>query len=137
MALRGSCLCGAVAFRSDADWRDAVSCHCNECRKQSGHFFAAAPVPRDGLAFDRDDGLRWYNSSDQARRGFCATCGATLFFDFHGSDKIFIAGGVIDGPTGGRIARQMWVEEKGDYYELDAIAQTDIGFGADGPEALK
>jgi hypothetical protein len=39
-----------------------------------------------GVAADRfrlmagEDRLKWYQSSEQSRRGFCSACGTTLFF---------------------------------------------------------
>ena len=38
--LHGSCLCGQVQFHATPD-RHVIACHCSQCRKQSGHFWAA------------------------------------------------------------------------------------------------
>jgi hypothetical protein len=46
---RGSCLCGAVSFEVDGELPPPDACHCTQCRKQSGHFFASTDVKRQAL----------------------------------------------------------------------------------------
>jgi hypothetical protein len=46
---KGSCLCGGVSFVVTGELRPADTCHCVQCRKQSGHYFASTNVPRDAL----------------------------------------------------------------------------------------
>lgn len=114
--MRGSCLCGQVAFEA-VPGREFITCHCTQCRKQSGHFWAAAFTLQKDLRLLRDDGLRWYAASDQARRGFCGGCGAFLFWQPIGEDRISIAAGAFDEPTGLRIAQDWFTEDAGDYYD--------------------
>ena len=53
----GSCLCGAVRFKTRGDLRGVVYCHCSQCRKQSGHFYAATNVPDANIAIEGGDGI--------------------------------------------------------------------------------
>ena len=122
--LRGSCLCGRVSFSVSAPLRRADACHCIQCRKQSGHYFASADVPRSALTVAGEEVIAWYRSSDHVRRGFCATCGSTLFWDPPARDWIAIALGAFDTPTGTRLEHHIFVAEKGDYYEIpDGLPQ--------------
>ena len=73
---KGSCLCGAVSFEVDGPLRPPDACHCTQCRKQSGHFWASTDVPRAALAVQGSENITWFKSSEQVRRGFCSTCGA-------------------------------------------------------------
>ncbi len=116
--MRGSCECGSVVFESDGPWRDVTICHCSQCRKTSGHLWAATSVPFETLRFVEEGTLAWYESSDSARRGFCATCGSSLFYKQNDSDHIAIAPGSLDGPTGLSVARNIFTDSKGDYYEI-------------------
>ena len=119
--LRGSCLCGAVTFEVTGPHSPIEVCHCVQCRKWTGHFFANIEVPRDSLEVHGEDHIRWYQSSAKVRRGFCAVCGSTLFFDPVDKVKhnwIGIAMGALDTPTGSRIALHIFTAEKGDYYEI-------------------
>jgi hypothetical protein len=67
----GSCNCGAVRFRTTGTLRGIVYCHCSQCRKQSGHFFAATSAEASRLEIDGEDAITWYAGSPQALRGFC------------------------------------------------------------------
>ena len=125
---KGSCLCGAVAFTIDANLKDPLSCHCKQCRQQSGHYFAAAHAPKDTVKFKRDDGLAWYRASDIASRGYCEVCGSTLFWRADAGDNIAIAMGAFDGPTGLLLGRHVWVSAKGDYYDIPDRLPRQEGF---------
>ncbi len=63
--------------------------------------------------------LKWYQSSVEARRGFCGRCGSTLFWEGVGLDRISIAAGTLDDTRGLRIACHIFVADKGDYYEIE------------------
>lgn len=77
-------------------------------------------MPLSGLRITRDDGLRWYQSSDTARRGFCRHCGSSLFWEPAGEARMSIAGGVFDTPTGQHTQKHIYVADKGDYYDIEA-----------------
>ncbi len=125
MALhRGSCLCGAVTFEVNGDLAGPDGCHCGMCRKHSGHFFASTDVPRTALTVHGAESVKWYQSSDKARRGFCGTCGSSLFWDPAARDWIGVAMGAFDTPTATRLAVHIFVAEKGDYYDIaDGVKQ--------------
>ena len=114
--VQGSCLCGAVAFEAAGPLRDVVACHCTQCRKTSGHFWAATSVPMERFDLTRDEGLAWFRSSPQAERGHCRRCGSTLFWKHDAEDRISIGAGAIDGPTGLTTAKHIFMDDAGDYY---------------------
>lgn len=122
--IEGSCLCGAVAFQADGPANPPIACHCTQCRKISGHYWAAAQVPRAGLRMIRDEGLAWFQSSETARRAFCSRCGAPLFWDHAGADTVSISMGAIDGPTGLALRKHIYCRSMGDYYAIpDGVPQ--------------
>jgi hypothetical protein len=116
----GSCLCGAVRYEVSGLLRDVVVCHCEMCRKSHGHIGAYTAAPKDALRLIESRGLKWYQSSAIARRGFCGECGGTLFWEGTGRDTISIAAGTLDAPTGLKTVVQIYTEDKGDYYDMDA-----------------
>lgn len=70
------------------------------------------------------DTLRWYQSSPTAERGFCVTCGSSLFWRQVNSAQIDVAPGALDAPTGLRLAGHIFVADKGDYYDIaDGLPQ--------------
>ena len=125
--VNGSCLCGAVQFEVQGPLRPSVGCHCTQCRKTSGHYWSATQVAGENLHIkDPDRALRWYRSSPQAERGFCSTCGSSLFWR-HEEDggAVSIGSGTIDGETGVTTAKHIHTDTKGDYYEIaDGVPQT-------------
>ena len=101
--------------------RDVLVCHCVECRRWSGHVFAATAARRDDLVLLEAGGLRWIaspRSESRARRGFCGECGSSLFWDAPSRDTVSIAAGTLDQPTGLRLLGHVYVDRAGDYYEL-------------------
>ena len=119
----GRCLCGAVRYEVRGPLRDVLLCHCVECRRWSGHVFAATAAQREHLVLLQQSELRWIaspESESDARRGFCGQCGSSLFWDAPARDTVSIAAGTLDGPTGLRVLGHVYVTQAGDYYELPA-----------------
>ena len=119
----GRCLCGAVRYEVTGPLRDVLICHCEECRRWHGHVAACTAARREDLVFVTDRGLRWVpspNSDAGARRGFCAECGSSLFWDPPDRPTVSIAAGTLDGPTGLRTVAHWYVSQAGDYYEVSS-----------------
>lgn len=82
MQTTGSCFCGAVTFTATLPSKWCSHCHCSMCRKAHG----AGYVTWVGFDSDKvkltggEDTLTWFDSSKGAQRGFCGTCGSSLFF---------------------------------------------------------
>jgi len=126
---KGSCLCGAVTFEIEGELGRSDACHCDQCRKWTGHYLASVEVARSALTVHGEDQLRWYESSAKVRRGFCARCGSSLFFDPLDTVKHSWTGvslGALDKPTGVTLGMHIFVAEKGDYYEIaDGLPQNE------------
>lgn len=115
---RGGCLCGAVRYEVHGALRPIVMCHCTQCRRVTGHLMAATAARRAELRLLTAGELHWYDSSAQARRGFCARCGSTLFWEARGRDYLSIAAGTLDDASGLNIACHIFVADKAAYYEI-------------------
>jgi hypothetical protein len=115
---RGGCLCGGVRYEVRGPLRDVIACHCSQCRRTSGHFVAASSAAVGDIAFLKRDTLRWYESSPQARRGFCSVCGGNLFWQPTGANTMSIMAGTLDVPTGLKIIKHIFVADKSDYHEI-------------------
>ena len=114
----GSCLCGAVRYEVYGALRPVIACHCTQCRKQTGTYMSATAAKNKDLKITAAGGLKWYRSSDNARRGFCGECGSVLFWKGNGLDYTAIAAGSIDGPLGVALAGHIYCASAGDYYEI-------------------
>ena len=116
---RGRCLCESVTFKVRGPMRGVVYCHCTQCRRQTGHFLGATNVPNDALEVTGAEHVKWFNSSDEAERGFCSHCGSVMFWRIAGRDYTSISAGLFDNPTDLRGEMHIFVEGKGDYYEIN------------------
>lgn len=115
----GSCLCGGVTYTLTGPLRNSVACHCLQCRKTSGHYVSATQVGPEQLTLTSDASLRWYQSSPEAQRGFCTTCGSSLFWRHAGDNgATSVMSGTLDGATGITTEKHIFVADKGDYYTL-------------------
>jgi len=124
--IKGSCLCGQVAFEVEGPLPAPSVCHCSQCRKQSGHQWASSFVPEERLVLTRANGLKWFNASPNAKRGFCRTCGSFLFWKHKDEIEVSFSMGTLDQPTGMTLGRHIFVADKGDYYQItDDLEQQD------------
>lgn len=120
----GGCLCGAVRYEIVGPLRRVVYCHCEQCRKTSGHFVAATACATDHLHITDDTDLCWYRSSPEAQRGFCSTCGSSLFWQPEHGEYVAVMAGAIDAPTGLSSREHIYVADASDYYSLtDGLPQ--------------
>jgi len=117
----GSCLCGAVRYAVTGALRDVIVCHCVFCQRACtsvGAFSACRPQDLMIVA----GRVKWYNSSVEAKRGFCARCGSQLFWAPAHGRHVSISAGSFDQPTGLRIAEHIYCEQIGDYERLEAAS---------------
>ena len=126
----GRCLCGEIEFLIAANkFENPSACHCGQCRRWSGHYWPTVNGPIADLVISKgEDKLKWYRASNFARRGFCSECGSSLFWNAEGvkehKDRIAVALGALDAPTGVKLEEHIFVADKGDYYEInDGLSQ--------------
>jgi hypothetical protein len=121
-APRGSCLCGAVAFRIEADPIVARSCHCGRCRKARGAAHATnLLVSIDGLRFTSGENeLAGYKIPEARfyKQVFCRICGAKA--PRVDSDRGFaiVPMGSLDDDPGIRPSEHIWVGSKAPWAEI-------------------
>jgi hypothetical protein len=120
----GGCYCGRVRYRASGVKREVTECHCSQCRKQSGHRYAGTGAKTSDIEIDGADNITWYRASPEAERGFCSTCGSHLFWKRSTRDYTGILAASFDEPSGLRLAKHIFVDDKGDYYDItDGLPQ--------------
>ena len=118
MSQAGGCLCGAVRFSVQLKAPTTGACHCDTCLSWAGGpFFGVATA---SITFEAQDALRTYTSSTWAERGFCGTCGSTLFYrmtaDGPNKDMTNIALGSLDDVSGIALGYELFIDNKPDGY---------------------
>jgi hypothetical protein len=114
----GGCYCGRVRYRARGVNREVTECHCSQCRKQAGHRYAGTSAKTSEIEIDGAANITWYRASPDAERGFCSTCGPHLFWKQSNGDNTGILAASLDQPSGLRLAKHIFVDHKGDYYEI-------------------
>lgn len=115
----GGCLCGAVRYELRGELRGVYNCHCGQCRRSHGHFGAYSSVAPEQITLIEERGLKWFESSNIARRGFCADCGSSLFWDPADKHSLAIAAGSFDQPSGLTTRGHIFTDDLADYYTID------------------
>jgi hypothetical protein len=118
MTLEGGCLCRGISYVVSGSPRDVVNCHCERCRRFTGHFMAATRIPVADLALDDpDDLLRWWWPVPEAGYAFCSRCGSSLFWRAADDPAYWsVCAGTLDPPTGLTTTATLWVSQASDYH---------------------
>lgn len=124
----GGCLCGAVRFATRGPLRPVIFCHCSQCRKQTGLYYAATSVA--GPDIEICGAVSWFAASSFAKRGFCGTCGSALFWKPEAEDRYAVLAGAFDDPNALTPGYHICVASKAGFYEIgDGLPQ----YAGDGP----
>jgi hypothetical protein len=78
MPIRGSCHCGKIAYRLDAELTEAIECNCSICRRKVAVLVAVAPE-QFHLETARDDIVVYTFGRHVIRHQFCKRCGCAPF----------------------------------------------------------
>lgn len=129
----GGCQCGAVRYALAQAPENACICHCRMCQKQFGSFFGAfADVPADRFHITRGE-PGWFQSSDEAARGFCRDCGTPLFYRFASGHRIGVSIGSLDRHSEVKPQAQYGVESREPWFaDLPFLPRTATGEGDNG-----
>lgn len=115
---RGQCLCGGVRYAVRDELRAVINCHCERCRRFTGHHMATTSALREDIKIQDDDELlTWFFPVPEAGYGFCSRCGSSLFWESSAdAAHLAICAGTLDLPTGLRTVEAWWVREASDYH---------------------
>jgi hypothetical protein len=115
--MTGRCLCGKVTFVAEGVEPHSHACHCGMCRRWSGGapFFG---VSVSHVTFAGGEHLRRYASSDWAERGFCTTCGSSLFYFLKPTQLYTLGAGTFDDPSRFQLDREIFIDHKPQGYAL-------------------
>jgi hypothetical protein len=121
-ATRGSCLCGAVAFRLEDDPIVARNCHCGRCRKARGAAHGSnLLVSIDGLRFTRGERELASYKVPEARfytQAFCRICGGKAPRVDAGRGFAIVPMGSLDDDPAIRPSEHIWVGSKAPWDDI-------------------
>jgi hypothetical protein len=112
--LRGSCLCGDVAFEVAGPFPKLYQCHCSLCRKQGGS------VSNTGLIVAADR-FRWLSGEEGVgtwqrltgfRSYFCERCGSTMPNPLRDTGYVWVPAGALDDPEPLEVGAQLFLDSR-------------------------
>lgn len=119
--LSGRCLCGEVVFSAALPSMFCAHCHCEYCRAAHGAAFVTwTGVGAGGFSIDRGaEALTWFASSEHSRRGFCSSCGTTMFYESDvAPGEMHIATACIETPLDKTPAAHVFIDHKVSWLDL-------------------
>ncbi len=134
MSKTGGCLCGAVRFELAEAPTSYGACHCGMCRKLSGGIELGVEVQPGGVTWTADEGVQIYSSSDWAERGFCKTCGSSLFWRLTMPGPMqgltVMSAGALDSMDGMQFDNEVYIDHKPDSHafagERKRLTEADV-----------
>lgn len=122
---QGRCLCGGIRYAVQGELRDVINCHCERCRRFTGHHMAATSAARADLTVDDPESLlRWYSPVPEAGYAFCGRCGSSLFWRSSADpDRWSICAGTLDPPTGLTTTQAWWTSQASDYHQRPGLLE--------------
>lgn len=129
----GGCQCGAVRYALYTRPTQAEICHCRMCQRAvGGPFFASATVSLDNFAWTTGT-PSIYQSSGEAERTFCHTCGTPLSFRYLSSGGISLGIATLDDPEALPPTSQYAIETRLGWLDA-AIAAPGVRLADEPPE---
>ncbi|MBC7770806.1 MAG: GFA family protein [Phycisphaerales bacterium] len=113
-SLPGRCLCGAVRFAATPEKMTMDACHCSMCRRWGGG--PAMTVFCADMQFENESAVGVYPSSDWAERGFCKTCGSSLFWRTRDHKMFTVSAHAFDNPEQFQFDVEIYIDEKPSNY---------------------
>lgn len=117
--LRGSCLCGDVAFEIEGDVAPLAHCHCSMCRKTHGTAFASfVSAPNPAFRWLRgSEKVRHFATSSGGARSFCPRCGSAVPGEPSGFG-VFVPAGLLEDDPKVRLLPHIFAASKAPWHEI-------------------
>ncbi|KAF7558908.1 hypothetical protein G7046_g5247 [Stylonectria norvegica] len=135
--LSGSCMCGAIEYKSTSDPAVTALCHCVDCQKWTGGPYTSnAGVPEDSFSIVKGTPKQYDLKGDSGKINhhfFCGDCGSSLYtkLDLMPGNIFIKAGGLDNGGTnlGNKIAVEFYCKDRVSYLQPAEGAKQEPVFG--------
>lgn len=116
---KGSCQCGKITFEL-WDFKPQYSiCHCTECRKWTGSFYACIAVKPDNYKIQGEENIKWYAKTPNSEQGFCKDCGSAIFWrETNNPNYLDFAIGSLNNPSQLTAKQHIFCKSKANFYAL-------------------
>lgn len=126
--MNGSCLCGAIRYRLEANPAELRACHCRDCQKASGaHGAVVAVVKREQLRLEKGSPKVFKGKAASGRtlhRYFCGDCGSPLWSHRENTpDVLALRAGSLDDTDHMKVTAHIWTKSARPWSYIDPQAQ--------------
>lgn len=117
----GGCLCGAVRYEAEVFLQNGYICHCTICQRSTGQPAELTVLIRAGTLKYLKQEPKYYVSSADGKRGFCATCGSRIVWQALRPEDDWLTNltvGTLDQPSEARMTRHIYADTQLPWYQL-------------------
>jgi hypothetical protein len=117
--LRGKCLCGAVEYEVEDQFRYALNCHCSNCRRATGAAFKPfAGIERGKFRITGGADRLFIYGEESAHDAHCNKCGSLLYSLVQDAKVVHVTlGTLVDSPSI-RPGAHIFVGSKAPWYTI-------------------
>lgn len=131
MEKTGKCLCGKVSITVKDFHPEVSACHCSMCRKwTAGPLLSIDAGKGNEVIITPESAVTRYQSSEWAERGFCATCGSSLFYHGLYDDSYYVPIDLFDDQPEAKLKAEIFYDNKPGYYDFanqtEKLTEADI-----------
>ena len=129
--ISGGCLCGAVTYEVENDFKRFYFCHCQQCRKITGSAHASN-------LFTRPDAIKWTAGEEHKKQFnypdrdftvvFCSECGSGLPFVTKNGKTLLVPAGSLDTEPNIQPNDNIFWAERASWYDYGKQANKCDGF---------
>lgn len=123
-SIRGSCLCGRVAYTIKQSMRIFQYCHCSRCRKFTGSAHGANLfVAPENFAWSKGEAeVKTYNPENTKyfATAFCGHCGSSLPWHSKGGRVVVVPAGTVDDEIDVKPSQNIFCGSRAAWYQSAA-----------------
>ncbi|MFT4798257.1 MAG: hypothetical protein ACJAYE_000957 [Candidatus Azotimanducaceae bacterium] len=121
--INGGCLCGAIKFELDEDFKAFYQCHCQQCQNLTGSAFASNLLthPQNVTWLSGMDSIAVYEHPDRDfSKSFCKSCGSAVPFVNKRRTSLVVPAGSLKSKIATKVQANIFVSEKACWASLES-----------------
>lgn len=116
----GGCLCGRVRYQAEVFLHNGYICHCTICQRSTGQPAEITVLIKAGTLRYQGEEPKYYQSSPDGKRGFCAECGSRIVWQAIRAEDDWLTNvtvGSLDRPGEARMTRHICADTQLGWYD--------------------
>lgn len=117
----GGCLCGSIRYEAEVFLQNGYICHCTICQRSTGQPAEITVLIKAGTLKYLKKEPKYYVSSNDGKRGFCADCGSRIVWQALAPEDDWLTNvtvGSLDRPAEARVTRHIYADTRLPWYHV-------------------